>query len=148
MKSFLFISIFLSFAMAQPKLTYKEITNEEQIRLFNNIEILAQKDFESFRVRVLGLDHESGSAGKSNCEVLTTIYIAISEYDEEPEQKLFKIESLYSPKILKILEEKSMPIIYLSFRPTERPQYLKIKVVNNKILFSWIKNKKLIKTKD
>ncbi len=143
MRSFLFILIFISFVIAQPKLTYKEITKEEQIRLFNNIEIFAQKDFESYRVRILGLDHESGSAGKSNCEVLTTIYIAISEYDEKPEQKLFKIDSLYSPKILKILKEKSTPIIYLSYLPTEGLQYLKIKVVNNKLLFSWIKKEEI-----
>ncbi len=133
MKVLLFFMIFVIGLMAQSHITFKEVTDEEQVRLLNNIEILAQKNFDSFSVRVMGLDLASGSAGKSNCEVLTTIYIALSRYDEAPEQKLFRIDSLFLPHVLRITKVDSIPIIYLSHLLTENVQFLKIKVLQNEL---------------
>lgn len=136
MRSFLFILISTSFVIAQPEFIYKEIVKIEQIQLFNNIEIFAQKDFESYRVRVLGLDNSDGSTRKSNCEGLTSIYIAISEYNGYPKQRLFKIDSLCSPSILRIFEEDSQPIIYLSFFSDSVLKCLRIKTSLNGLHFS------------
>ena len=113
-----FIYIFLvycSILSAQEELIFKQITDDKQVKLFNRIELLAQKNFDTLAVRIHAIDNESGSAGFPNCEVSTNIYIAISGFDEFPDQNLFILSSLYSPKILRIVEEKSKPTIYLSF---------------------------------
>jgi len=49
-------------------------------------------------VRVYKLPNEPGSAGHESGEVTHTLYIAISEFDEYPDQSLFKIGPFYNPE--------------------------------------------------
>jgi hypothetical protein len=110
---FSFISI--SLAQQNKKIEYKVINDSLLTSIFNNIEILKEIKTDELTIRILSLNNDPGSAGYANGEVTSNIYIAVSEYDEYPEQKLFLIPNLYSPNIEGIKEEKRNVILLLSY---------------------------------
>lgn len=144
MRIFFLSLLFFSSLSAQQNFEIQNISNEDQVKLFNRIRLISEKHFDTLAVRILEVHNDSGSAGFDNCEVNSNIYIAVSGYDEYPEQSLFKLSAFYSPKIVKIIEENSIPSIYLSFIDKGKFKCIRIVVTLNDIQYSYLNNKELL----
>ena len=72
----------------------------------NNSELISQNRNEYIAVKIYKFDNGTASAGYSNSEVSHNLLIAISEFDENPNQNLFEIGSFYNPKFIKWLSIK------------------------------------------
>lgn len=70
---------------------------EDHVYLLNRIEVLGEVRSPDLRIRVLRAIDLPGNAGYGTGEVTHTVYIAVSEYDELPEQRLFRWTGLLAP---------------------------------------------------
>ena len=83
---------------------FKKVESYDLSYLLNNIE--KTTDFKSLEsdlnVKVYLVSDPSGSAqtGETD-EVTASIYFAVSEYDESPEQYVYRLTSVYNPKFVK-----------------------------------------------
>ena len=104
MKKIIFITVailFTSQSNAQ-NLNIKKIDSPSLIRILNAFKIFSDTTTNELSLRVLDVNNESGSAGfEENDEVTSNIYVAVSEFDEAPQQSLFSISSMYNPVFLK-----------------------------------------------
>lgn len=69
------------------------------VQLFNELSFLNSYKTNELSIKVMSSPNLSGSAGFANGEVTTNIWIAISEFDELPDQALYRVNNLYAPKI-------------------------------------------------
>ena len=83
-------------ACAQP-IGSERVTDKELVYLLNRIEVLGEAESRDLSVRVLQASDLPGSAGYESGEVTHTVYVAVSEYDELPEQSLFRLSELLAP---------------------------------------------------
>ena len=90
----------------QNKLKIEESENSMLIKVLNNSELIGENSRNYLSVRIYKIDNGSGSAGFPSCEVSHNLLIAISEFDEEPNQNLFEIGPFYNPKFVKWNGEK------------------------------------------
>jgi len=97
-KAFLIVILSLSFALTglRQTLTYTKVNDESLVYILNNITKLSQykSDTCDLIITVYSVDDLSGSAGFANDEITNSIYIAVSEYGEAPDQSLFKLSSI------------------------------------------------------
>jgi hypothetical protein len=85
----------------------------------NNFELLGERDFRresGLMVRLLTVPGESGSArdGESD-QVVSWVYIAVSEHDELPRQRLYRVGPLFNPKVDSLVIRDSIPTAFLSY---------------------------------
>jgi hypothetical protein len=72
----------------------------------NNSELIGENREHYLAVRIYAVDNGTGSAGLPSSEVTYNLLIAVSEFDEEPNQNLFEIGPFYNPKFVKWTEIK------------------------------------------
>jgi len=78
--------------------------------------------------------NEPGSAGISEGhEVSTTIYIAVSEYDEYPAQNLFKLSPVYNPILVSRTNDDSKPQVTIEYGPSDLRKSITIKISLNQL---------------
>jgi len=70
------------------------------ISLVHSLSLKETYRTEELLVKVYTIANYPGSAGFNNGEATHNILIAISEFDEFPNQALFKINNLYNPKLM------------------------------------------------
>ncbi len=103
-KSTLFIIFticFVQISCGQNKLKIEKSKNSRLIKVLNNSELIGENRENYLSVRIYTIDNGSGSAGFESCEVTHNLLIAVSEFDEEPNQNLFEIGPFYNPKFIK-----------------------------------------------
>jgi hypothetical protein len=144
MKRIIFILVFISHSFVYAQISFNTISEYESIELFNSIEFLAEKKFDTLIVRILGIDNESGSAGFPTGEVTTIIYIAVSEYGEAPDHNLFKLSPLFVPQVLKIYEESSIPFVYMAFLENKTVRFIKLKIDLKQVQIEYLKNEEYV----
>ena len=85
-------------------------------------------------VRIIELGNLSGSAGFTNGEITHDLFFAISEFDELPEQNLFRVSEFYNPKVESIdYSDIKKPVIEISFgSSSERENFV---ILNSFSLF-------------
>ena len=107
-KLFLFFLMFcfVNQSFAQKELKVTKLKNNKLIKVLNNSELISQNRNEYIAVKIYKFDNGTASAGFSNSEVSHNLLIAISEFDENPNQNLFEIGSFYNPKFIKWLSIK------------------------------------------
>ena len=115
MIKYLLITILLLTNTSHAQLSVEAINSKEIVRLLNNIQIIDEFKNDVFNVRVYGLTDSSGSASFENCESLTYLYFAISEFDELPKQNLFKLSPLYNPILNEISGKNDSILISLKY---------------------------------
>jgi len=102
--------------IGQQELKIKKLQNESLIKVLNNSQLIAENRENWISVRIYTVDNGSGSAGFESGEVSHNLLIAISGFDENPEQNLFEIGPFYNPDFQKWIElkdyVKSFEIIY------------------------------------
>lgn len=91
---------FLTMSFGQD-IKIKTITNEQIVKLLNNIEVFANYATDDLNIRVFKLGNESGSAGGDSGEATHDLYVAVSEYGDYALQKLYTVGSMYNPKYIK-----------------------------------------------
>lgn len=74
----------------------------------NNSELIGENSENYLSVKIYTIDNGTGSAGFESSEVSHNLLIAVSEFDEEPNQSLFEIGSFYNPKFVKWINEKKI----------------------------------------
>lgn len=100
-----FILIFticlIQVSCGQNKLKIEKSENSRLIKVLNNSELIGENRESNLSVRIYKTDNGSGSAGFPSSEVSHNLLIAISEFDEEPNQNLFEIGPFNNPKFTK-----------------------------------------------
>ena len=143
----LLFTTYISPLLSQEKLSYVTMENDNLTWILNRVKILKEFSADTLFIRVLEVTNESGSAGFANCEVTSTIYVAVSEYGEYPDQKLYKLTPVYNPKIDISGENSYSPIIYLSYGSLKNPKKYKIEISLNKLnLIRTSENQRVVST--
>ena len=98
----LFTFCLVQISCGQDKLNIEKSENSRLIKVSNNSELIGENRENNLSVRVYIIDNGSGSAGiEEGHEVSHNLLIAVSEFDEEPNQNLFDIGPFFNPKFLK-----------------------------------------------
>ena len=118
-------------------LRYKKVESYDLTYLLNNIE--KTTDFKAsdsdFSVKVYLVSDPSGSAqtGETD-EVTTSIYFAVSEYDQAPEQYVYRLMSVYNPKFVKWIKNASGPKLVITYGPFNKIQTATIQVTLKRLI--------------
>jgi hypothetical protein len=97
-------TIQISFGQNQLKIAKSE--NDRLIKVLNNSELIGENRENYLSVKIYTIDNGTGSAGFSSSEVSHNLLIAVSEFDEEPNQNIFEIGPFYNPKFIKWTDKK------------------------------------------
>ncbi|MEH6764381.1 MAG: hypothetical protein V7655_07770 [Aequorivita antarctica] len=99
--SLLFIICFIQMSFGQDKLKIEKSDNNRLIKVLNNSQLIGENKENYLSVRIYTIDNGSGSAGFESCEVSYNLLVAVSEFDEAPNQSVFEIGPFISPKFIK-----------------------------------------------
>jgi len=107
---------FTQISFGQDELKIEKSDNSKLIKILNNSELIEASKDNFLSVKIFIIDNGTGSAGFPNSEVSHNLLIAVSEFDEKPNQSLFEIGPFYNPKIVEWNEkeeyEKEIEIEY------------------------------------
>jgi hypothetical protein len=118
-----------SFAFGQA-VKYKEIQNADLRYVLNNILKTTSYDDDknSLYVNVYNVGDPSGSANNESCEITNSIYIAVSEDGELPEQHLFRLTSIYGAKFVTWTKTSVGPALVMTYGPNNKRKKVTILV--------------------
>lgn len=86
---------------SQKNLDVTKSTNTELVRVLNSSEQIAVNTEDYLSVRIYKIDNGAGSAGlPESHEVNHTLLIAVSSFDEYPDQVLYKIGPFFNPEFI------------------------------------------------
>ena len=103
----IFSICFVNLSCGQEKVKINKSDNNRLIKVLNNSELIGENRENYLSVRIYKIDNGSGSAGiEEGHEVSHNLLIAVSEFDEEPNQNLFEIGPFYNPKFVKWTKKK------------------------------------------
>jgi hypothetical protein len=97
---------FIQISFGQNELKIEKSENSRLIKVLNNSELIGENRENYLSVKIYTIDNGTGSAGFESCEVSHNLLIAVSEFDEEPNQSLFEIGPFYNPKFMKWISLK------------------------------------------
>jgi hypothetical protein len=121
----------LGFTTFAQTIKYRVIQNEDLDYVLNNIEktVAFSNPSQTLFVKIYIVDDPSGSAHTPETDEITnTIYIAVSEDGEAPEQHLYKLTSMYAPKIIAWTKSASQPELTLSYGPADKRQKIVVSI--------------------
>ena len=111
-------------------LKYTKVTQGDLAYVLNNIE--KSIDFQStgdLFVKVYVVSDPSGSANIPDTEEITnTIYIATSEAGELPDQYLYKLTSVYDPKIVSLTKSAKHTQLIFSYGPAGKRKKVSVSI--------------------
>ncbi|WP_224484706.1 hypothetical protein [Robertkochia aurantiaca] len=134
----IFTICFIPAAFGQNELKIEKSENERLVEVLNSSELIGENRASYLSVRIYKIDNGSGSAGiPEGHEVSHNLLIAVSEFDEEPNQNLFEVGPFYNPKFIKwndIKEyEREVQIEYGSYS-SRKDVILKININGLKVV--------------
>ena len=138
MKRILILFLLFSITTTGQTLTYTKVDSGDLVYVLNNLTKLSQykSDSSVLAITVYTVSDPSGSAGRANCEVTNSIYIAVSEYGEAPDQSLFKLSSVYAPKFVKWMPDKNEPKFIVTYGDKNKREKAIITVMFNSLIIS------------
>ena len=110
---------------------YKEVKNSDLTYVLNNIVKTTRftDDKNSLLIRVYVVADASGSAHTEGTdEVTNSIYIAVSNNGETPEQRLFRLASVYNPKLVNWVKTATGPGLVMTYGPANKIKKVTIQV--------------------
>ena len=107
--------------------------NLDLVHLVNSIKELSAKRTTTLSIRIFSVDNFPGSAGYSSGAITEDLLIAVSEFDELPEQSLFRISGLYNPKIKEWRTETGDPKVIIEYGPIDKMRTLVLLINLRKI---------------
>lgn len=81
-----------------PAITYAKVDNKEMVKILNGFSVFSEMMTNKVSVRVLVV-YETGTETAS-CDN-TSMYLAVSEISDCPRQTLYKLNSVYGPKLIR-----------------------------------------------
>jgi hypothetical protein len=119
---FILFSFLVVFSANAQQLPVQKVNNTSLSYVLNNIRSTHTAETAGISVNVYVVSNKSGSAKQPEThEVTDNIYIAVSEFDEQPKQSLFVIKNLYASAGF-LLTKQSDQTIKLSFSYKEGQQ--------------------------
>lgn len=107
--------VLLSLPLHAQNLSVQKVKAADITYVLNNIRSTHKTETANFIVNVYAVANKSGSAKQSGSDEVTDhLYIAISSFDENPQQLLFVIKDVYGPSAIKMTKQ-SEQVIELSF---------------------------------
>ena len=102
LKTIFILALFLipCYSFAQYGLDIETSENTELIKILNSVHKIGENVDANLSVRIYKLDNGTASAGFPSSEVSYNLLVAISAFDEEPEQRLFQIGPFLNPKVV------------------------------------------------
>jgi len=91
---------FIQISFGQNELKIEKYENSRVIKVLNNSELIGENIENYLSVRIYIIDNGTGSAGFESREVSHNLLIAVSEFDEAPNQSVFEIGPFYNPKFI------------------------------------------------
>jgi len=91
----------IQISFGQYELKIEKSENARLIKVLNNSELIGDNRENYLSVKIYTIDNGTGSAGFPSSEVSHNLLIAVSEFDEEPNQSLFEIGPFFNPKFMK-----------------------------------------------
>ena len=134
MRKILILTLLLIFCHTQTALSQNEIKiekseNSRLIKVLNNSKLLGEDKDNYLSVRIYAVGNGSTSAGYASSEVSHNLLIAVSEFDEEPNQNLFEIGTFYNPKFIKWTnKEENEKEFEIEYGPYSKRQTIKLKI--------------------
>ena len=116
-------------------LRYKKVESHDLTYLLNNIEKTTDFKASDLSVKVYLVSDPSGSAqtGETD-EVTTSIYFAVSEYDQAPEQYVYRLTSVYNPKFVKWIKDAAGPKLVITYGPFNKTKTATIQVTLKRLI--------------
>lgn len=97
------VSLLVGAAHAQP-ISYDRVDDFDLVYIMNRVQVLGEVANDTLTVRVLSVENLPGSADSPSGEVTAEVYVGVSEYDELPEQRLFRFDDLLGPEVERMNE--------------------------------------------
>lgn len=120
---------------AQKTVQIERISENDIVKIFNQVELLKEFKTENLAIRVFQLGNEPGSAGFNSGEITHNVYIAVSEFDEFPNQSLFCIKNLYALEIEKTdSSNDNFGLLEISHIEDDKRKHEKFKININEII--------------
>lgn len=131
----IFSICFVNLSCGQEKVKINKSVNNRLIKVLNNSELIGENKEYYLSVRIYKIDNGSGSAGiKEGNEVSHNLLIAVSEFDEEPNQNLFEIGPFYNPKFVKWTKKKEyQKEIEIEYGAYDNRKSIKLKININEL---------------
>jgi hypothetical protein len=110
---------------------YKEVKNGDLAYVLNNIVKTTRftDDKNNLFIRVYVIADPSGSAHTEGTDEITnSIYIAVSDDGEAPEQHLFRLASVYDPKLLNWSKTALGPELIMTYGSANKKKKAAIRV--------------------
>ena len=125
----------LQISFGQNELKIEKSKNDRLIKVLNNSELIGENRENYLSVRIYKIDNGSGSAGiPEGHEVSHNLLIAVSEFDEEPNQNLFEIRPFYNPKFMKWTDKKEYEKIFeIEYGIYNKRKTVKLKININEL---------------
>jgi hypothetical protein len=89
----------------QSDLKISQSDNLRLVQVLNNSDLIVENREKGISVRIYAIDNGSGSAGFESGEVSHNLLIAVSEFDEYPNQNVFEIGPFYDPTFVQWIGE-------------------------------------------
>lgn len=122
----------LSLSLNAQQLLVQKVKTADITHVLNNIRSTHKAQTSQFIVNLFEVSNKSGSARQNESnEVTDHLYIAISEFDEKPQQLLFVIKDVYAPSGIKMIKQ-SEQAIQLSFFYVEKGEKKKFEALVTK----------------
>ncbi|ALM06402.1 hypothetical protein SB49_00160 [Sediminicola sp. YIK13] len=102
----LFAICLINSTYGQKELKISKSDNNRLINVLNNSQLISENSEEWLSVKIYIIDNGTGSAGFPNSEVTYNLLVAVSEFDEEPNQNLFEIGPFYDPHFITWTNDK------------------------------------------
>jgi hypothetical protein len=117
---------------APATLVAREVRDTALRNVVVNAELLASKNLDKdagLSVRVIAVTGESGSAIEEETDaVVSWVYLSVSEFGELVEQRAFRLGPVYAPKVDRIVAERRIPVVYLSYGARAHRQVARIEL--------------------
>jgi hypothetical protein len=130
-----------AFAGRSQVLHYKNVTNDDVIYILNNTykTIIFNNNTSDIFVHVYIVDDPSGSAHHENCEATNSIYFAVSEDGEAPRQYLYRLTSVYDPKIISWTKDAKIPSLTFSYGEAKKRKTATVLIYLDKLILKQTK---------
>ncbi|MCX6353057.1 MAG: hypothetical protein NTX03_14550 [Bacteroidetes bacterium] len=97
-------------------LTYKKVESREFAHVLNGFTVFGETFTDKISVRVLSVYDETGINGV--CDKSTSLYVAVSNFEDCPGQSVFKIQGLAAPKFIRwYKDDAKRPMFQIEYGP-------------------------------
>ena len=116
-------------SLAQEEISIEASENADLIKVLNSAQLIAENKTPYLALRIYEIDNGTASAGYPSSEVTHDLLIAVSSFDEEPQQNLFRAGPFINPKVTSWKDDKEYEKIFaVEYGPYDNRQSVRLGV--------------------